>query len=197
MPATTRPLGARCFQSPLHAALTLDEVRACCRSAGLAGVEITQVPDRHWVVERAFCPELILSNKESSPMDHVIQSRTEARAFLPAASIVDEYEARDVSAHPLFVRLRESPEIFAKKMDRCLGDEVRRQNAISDDALTWLTIHEVLEVDHAEDSGALAALVTEHGPSLAATWRGAIAQWDALWEFLDGVAALALTRETA
>jgi len=238
----------------------------------------------------------------------VIELRTENsdRALLSAAHIVDEYEARDVSAHPLFVRLRENPvelraiwflvanthagisphfvrwlahtiariddrriaslmakqlndelgngdyrnmhsilldrfvtgldtwrpkdtrgdllrpgtrlgerssvlfeatnpyeavgalivaEIFAKKMDRCLGDEIRRQNAISEDALTWLTIHEVLEVDHAEDSGTLAALVGAHGPSLAATWRGAIAQWDALWEFLDGVAALVYTRD--
>ncbi|HWO18901.1 MAG TPA: class I SAM-dependent methyltransferase [Kofleriaceae bacterium] len=40
------------FQSSLHAALTLDEVRACCWRAGLTGVEIAQVSDRHWVVER-------------------------------------------------------------------------------------------------------------------------------------------------
>ncbi|XXY49887.1 iron-containing redox enzyme family protein [Sorangium sp. So ce269] len=241
-------------------------------------------------------------------MTSVIHSRTEDRALLPAARIVDEYEARDVSAHPLFVTLRENPvdlraiwflvanthagisphfvrwlahtiariddrriaslmakqlndelgngdsqrihsillerfvngleawrprdaggdllrpgkrlgerstalfeaadpyeavgalivaEIFAKQMDRCLGDEIRRQSAISEDALTWLTIHEVLEVDHAEDSGALAALVADQGSSLAATWRGAIAQWDALWEFLDGVAALALARKNS
>ncbi|XXY49886.1 class I SAM-dependent methyltransferase [Sorangium sp. So ce269] len=44
------------FQSSLHAALTLDEVRASCRSAGLAGVHIAQVSDRHWVVERASRP---------------------------------------------------------------------------------------------------------------------------------------------
>ncbi|WP_438040901.1 iron-containing redox enzyme family protein [Sorangium sp. So ce128] len=237
-----------------------------------------------------------------------IEMRTEDTTLLPATRLVDEYEARDVSAHPLFVSLRENPvdlraiwflvanthagisphfvrwlaqtiariddrriaslmakqlndelgngdckkihsdlldrfvtgldgwrprdargdvlrpgkrlgerstalfeaddpyeavgalivaEIFAKKMDRCLGDEIRRQSAISPDALAWLTIHEVLEVDHAEDSGALAALVKERGPSLAATWRGAIAQWTALWEFLDGVAALALPRKAA
>ncbi|HWO18900.1 MAG TPA: iron-containing redox enzyme family protein [Kofleriaceae bacterium] len=240
-------------------------------------------------------------------MVSAIQSFTQDGGLLPAAHIVDKYEAEDVAAHPLFVRLRANPvdlraiwflvanthagisphfvrwlahtiariddrriaslmarqlndelgngdcknihsilldrfvtgldawrprdargdlvrpgtllgarssalfedadpyvavgalivaEIFAKKMDRCLGDEIRRQNAISEDVLTWLTIHEVLEVDHAEDSGSLAALVAPRGPSLMSTWRGAIAQWDALLEFLDGVDALYLTRDT-
>ncbi|WP_437296740.1 class I SAM-dependent methyltransferase [Sorangium sp. So ce426] len=49
------------FRNSLHAALTLDEVRACCRSAGLAEVDIAQVSDRHWVVERASSPERIQS----------------------------------------------------------------------------------------------------------------------------------------
>jgi pyrroloquinoline quinone (PQQ) biosynthesis protein C len=78
-------------------------------------------------------------------------------------------------------------EIFAKKMDHCLGDEIRRQDGISAHALTWLTIHEVLEVDHADDARELAALVPDGGAAIAATWRGAEAQWRTLWEFLDGV----------
>jgi len=76
-------------------------------------------------------------------------------------------------------------EIFANKMDRCLGDQVRRQSQLSDEALTWLTIHETLEAHHADDSGALALLVPTAGPALAATWRGAEAQWACLWNFLD------------
>jgi pyrroloquinoline quinone (PQQ) biosynthesis protein C len=85
-------------------------------------------------------------------------------------------------------------EIFAKKMDHCLGDEIRRQNAISVHALHWLTIHEVLEVDHADDSRDLAKLVPADEAVLAAAWRGATAQWQALWEFLDGVEAVAAAR---
>jgi hypothetical protein len=88
-------------------------------------------------------------------------------------------------------------EIFAKKMDRCLGDEIRRQSQVSPDALRWLEIHEVLEVDHAEDSWGLASLVPEHGDALAATWRGARELWDAMWGFLDDVAALAFARSAA
>jgi hypothetical protein len=82
-------------------------------------------------------------------------------------------------------------EIFAKKMDRALGDEIRRQDAVPADALRWLVLHETLEIDHAGDSGALAELIPKRGPSLAATWRGAIAQWEVLWAFLDDVQKLA------
>jgi hypothetical protein len=88
-------------------------------------------------------------------------------------------------------------EIFAKKMDRCLGDEIRRQNLVSADALRWLEIHEVLEVDHAQDSASLAALVPEQGDQLAATWHGARELWEAMWGFLDDVALLAFQLRAA
>ena len=40
------------FFDSLHAALTLDEVREAARSAGLDGLTIEQVSDRHWSAER-------------------------------------------------------------------------------------------------------------------------------------------------
>lgn len=80
-------------------------------------------------------------------------------------------------------------EIFAKKMDACVGDEIRRQSALSRETLHWLDLHENLEVAHAEDSYELAVLVPEQGPKLAATWRGARAEWDALWGFLNDIHA--------
>lgn len=80
-------------------------------------------------------------------------------------------------------------EIFAKNMDSCLGNEVRRQSLVPREALEWLDIHEVLEIDHAEDSYALAALVPDHGPALAAAWQGARKLWAAMWGFLDDVLA--------
>jgi pyrroloquinoline quinone (PQQ) biosynthesis protein C len=82
-------------------------------------------------------------------------------------------------------------EIFASKMDCCVGDEIRRQNAISAHALRWLDIHERLEVDHASDSSLLANLVPTQGFHLASTWHGADTEWDALWCFLDDVRATA------
>jgi hypothetical protein len=78
-------------------------------------------------------------------------------------------------------------EIFAKKMDKCLADEVRRQDAIPADVMKWLIIHETLEVEHAEDSGELADLVPDRDEPLRALWRGAEHQWETLWRFLNGV----------
>lgn len=78
-------------------------------------------------------------------------------------------------------------EVFAKEMDRCLGEEVRRQNLLAEDALTWIRLHEVLEIEHCEDSGELAALVPKQAEVLRATWEGARSQWAALGQFLDDV----------
>jgi hypothetical protein len=55
--------------------------------------------------------------------------------------------------------------------------------------MTWLDLHERLEVAHAEDSYELAELVPDHGPQLSAAWRGARAEWKALWGLLDDVYA--------
>jgi len=80
-------------------------------------------------------------------------------------------------------------EIFAKKMDKCVGDELRRQSALSRHTMTWLDLHEQLEIEHAEDSYELAELVPGQGPQLSAAWRGGRAEWDALWSFLDDIYA--------
>jgi hypothetical protein len=78
-------------------------------------------------------------------------------------------------------------EIFAKKMDHCLGSEIRRQSLVPREALVWLDIHEVLEENHAADSYELALLVPDGGPALAAAWQGARKLWAAMWGFLDDV----------
>jgi hypothetical protein len=88
-------------------------------------------------------------------------------------------------------------EIFAKKMDQCLGDEIRRQSLVPREALVWLDIHEVLEVDHAADSYELAVLVPDHGAPLASAWQGARKLWAAMWGFLDDVHAAAYGQHAA
>jgi pyrroloquinoline quinone (PQQ) biosynthesis protein C len=88
-------------------------------------------------------------------------------------------------------------EIFAKKMDHCVGEEIRRQNSVDQDALRWLILHETLEVDHADDSLALASLIPKRDAVLAQLWRGATEQWNILWEFLDGVATIAMPAESS
>src|SRR5262249_17988265 len=53
-------------------------------------------------------------------------------------------------------------EIFGKQVDQLLGDEFRRQTLIDPESLAWLSLHETLEVAHADASQALAALVPPH-----------------------------------
>jgi len=62
-------------------------------------------------------------------------------------------------------------EVFGKQIDLFLGQQFRRQREIDTEQLTWLTLHEQLEVEHAEDSSELAALVPNS--ALPALWRGA------------------------
>jgi pyrroloquinoline quinone (PQQ) biosynthesis protein C len=81
-------------------------------------------------------------------------------------------------------------EVFAKKMDICVGTEIRRQSALSADVLTWLRIHETLEVDHADDSRQLAVLIPETEAAVVESRAGAAAQWRLLWGFLDDVHAV-------
>ena len=88
-------------------------------------------------------------------------------------------------------------EIFAKKMDQCLGDEIRRQSEIPSEALVWLDIHEVLEVDHAADSYELAVLLPDHGAPLVSAWQGARKLWAAMWGFLDDVHAASFAQQPA
>jgi pyrroloquinoline quinone (PQQ) biosynthesis protein C len=88
-------------------------------------------------------------------------------------------------------------EIFAKKMDHCLGNEIRRQSQVPKEALTWLDLHEVLEEDHAADSLNLATLVPEQGPTLVSTWQGARKLWAAMWGFLDDVGTAAFVERSA
>lgn len=41
----------RLYEDSLHAALSLDEVRECAAAAGLRGVRVEQITDRHWSLE--------------------------------------------------------------------------------------------------------------------------------------------------
>ncbi len=88
-------------------------------------------------------------------------------------------------------------EIFAKKMDQSLGVQIRRQTLVPREALVWLDIHEVLEVDHAADSYELAVLLPDQGAALASAWQGARQLWAAMWGFLDDVHAAAFAQQPA
>jgi hypothetical protein len=82
--------------------------------------------------------------------------------------------------------------VFGKQIDLFLGEQVRRQTAISADSLAWLVLHERLEVEHAEDSSELAALVPPE--ALPAVWRGAQRAGAAGYAFLDDLYTVCYAR---
>jgi DMATS type aromatic prenyltransferase len=77
-------------------------------------------------------------------------------------------------------------EVYGKHVDQFLGDEFRRQDAVDRESLTWLTLHEDLEEDHADDSLTLAALLPD-GASRAAAARGAEAVAAASQAYFDAL----------
>jgi DMATS type aromatic prenyltransferase len=76
-------------------------------------------------------------------------------------------------------------EVFGKQVDRFVADQFRRQQAVAPDTLTWLHLHENLELEHAEESVDLARLVPATEEAQAAVARGARQVFDAGWLFFD------------
>ncbi|HWL85529.1 MAG TPA: iron-containing redox enzyme family protein [Polyangiaceae bacterium] len=87
-------------------------------------------------------------------------------------------------------------EISSKQIDISLGDEIRRHGGLAPKAIEWLSIHEELELVHAEESMTMAHLIPESGAALAATWRGAEAVGDGLWDFFDALHGAKTERPT-
>jgi pyrroloquinoline quinone (PQQ) biosynthesis protein C len=94
--------------------------------------------------------------------------------------LAEIYGAADVNAALGAVM---AGEVFAKQMDQFIGDEFRRQNEIDIRSLEWLTLHEELEVEHADSSLVLAGLLPNS--ALNAVWFGASELRNAGWAFLD------------
>jgi pyrroloquinoline quinone (PQQ) biosynthesis protein C len=80
---------------------------------------------------------------------------------------------------------------LTKVIDLFIGEEVRRDGSVDAASLEWLTLHEQLEVLHAEDSFVLADLVPR--TDLAAARRGANEAALAGWKFLDDLYELCFT----
>jgi len=78
-------------------------------------------------------------------------------------------------------------EVYGKQVDHRVGQEIRRHKTLNPESLTWLVLHEELEVDHVEESMQIARLVPEAGAPLEAAWRGATAVADAARDFFDGM----------
>ena len=78
-------------------------------------------------------------------------------------------------------------EIYGQQFDQFLGNLFRIQQIIEPSSLTWLTLHETLELEHVEESLALAHLVPQSGPSLEAVWRGAQGVAAISWDYFNAI----------
>ncbi len=78
-------------------------------------------------------------------------------------------------------------EIVGKQADCFMGDEFRRQSAVSAESLEWMNLHEVLEQEHSNESMEIAHLVPHEGQALEAVWRGARECGASCWAFLDAM----------
>ncbi|NEO40914.1 MAG: iron-containing redox enzyme family protein [Moorea sp. SIOASIH] len=76
-------------------------------------------------------------------------------------------------------------EIYAKKFDECLNEQVARTQEISEYDLTWLRLHTVVEADHAGDSIHLARRLEEMGASRDLVCMAAQEVWDIFIRFQD------------
>jgi pyrroloquinoline quinone (PQQ) biosynthesis protein C len=76
-----------------------------------------------------------------------------------------------------------SGEIFGKQIDQFLAAEFRRQKEVDTESLEWLTLHERLEIEHAENSAELSTFIPEE--EHAAVVRGAMGMARAGYHFLD------------
>lgn len=76
-------------------------------------------------------------------------------------------------------------EVLGKQIDSRIADELRREQKLTPTAMTWLTLHEELEIDHANESMDMAHLVPP--AQLEAAWRGAEGVATAFWDFFDAM----------
>lgn len=75
-------------------------------------------------------------------------------------------------------------EVYGKQVDTTIADQFRRQNQIPPSKLTWLHLHETLEVEHAGESMDVARLIPS-GVASEYAWRGAKAIATASRNFFD------------
>ncbi len=75
-------------------------------------------------------------------------------------------------------------ELLGKHVDVFVAGQFRRQEAVSLATLEWLTAHEELEIEHADESMQLAGYLTTDAQRRDA-WRGGQATFAAGWAFFD------------
>ena len=84
-------------------------------------------------------------------------------------------------------------EIYGEQLSHYVSDEFRRQSIIAPSSLTWLMLHETLELEHIDESLTLARLVPQSGLTLEAMWRGAKGITTILWDYFNAIYRICFT----
>ncbi|NES21712.1 MAG: hypothetical protein F6K41_22990 [Symploca sp. SIO3E6] len=78
-------------------------------------------------------------------------------------------------------------EIYGEQISHYVSDEFRRQSVIAPSSLTWLMLHETLELEHINESLTLAHLVPQSGVPLESLWRGAKGIAIIFWDYFNAI----------
>jgi DMATS type aromatic prenyltransferase len=77
-------------------------------------------------------------------------------------------------------------EIHAKQFDLCLGKEFRK-TGVDPSVIKWLTLHEELEIDHADESLDIARFIADSEEGVVVARKSVEQTRVASWNFLDGL----------
>jgi DMATS type aromatic prenyltransferase len=75
-------------------------------------------------------------------------------------------------------------EVYGKQFDQWLGRELQRTN-VDLSSITWVTVHESLEIDHANESLVIARFASDSEEGVAAARQGIEKACIASWSFLN------------
>jgi DMATS type aromatic prenyltransferase len=113
----------------------------------------------------SFCENMLIPGKEFSQRLEEIYSNLNPYMGVGAAIVM---------------------EFHGKQFVLCLGKEFRKTN-VELSAITWLTLHEELEIDHVDESLLLAGFVADSEEGVLAAKQGIESACLASWRFLDGL----------
>jgi DMATS type aromatic prenyltransferase len=105
--------------------------------------------------------------------------------LMPGKEISDRLEEIFLDSNPYIgVGATMVTEIYAKHFDLWLGAELRK-TTLDFSAIKWVTVHEELEVDHANESLVLARFVAESEENVVVARQGIDKACMASWSFLN------------
>jgi pyrroloquinoline quinone (PQQ) biosynthesis protein C len=149
----------------------------------------------------------ILAKQLNEELGNGDTDRTHRRLFEQLMSGIDDWEVESFTTEMLIpgkefsnqlekIYLDSNPyvgvgavtlmEIHAKQFDLCVGEQFRKTD-VNMAVIKWLTLHEELEVDHADESLDIARFIADSEEGVIVARRSVEITRTASWKFLDGV----------